>query len=148
MARYPNFGPPVRNYTAIARALAPDGVCGECHYPAGAGAAGGAGVMPVNLQTRYLTGGRFEHEDHTQANCASCHKASASGSASDLLVPGIATCRTCHGGENEAAADVPSGCAMCHSYHLPGGWTPGGKPPAGHPRSGGKQIARIPREGR
>lgn len=143
-ARYPNFGPPLRNYTSIARALSPEGVCGECHYPAAT--AQGPGVMPVNLQTRYLTNGRFEHEDHVQEPCASCHKASTSGAASDLLLPGIATCRTCHGGERDASADVPSGCAMCHSYHLPGGWTPGEKLPPGHPRRAPQQIARNSRE--
>ena len=141
---YPNFGPPVRNYTSIARALSPDGVCGECHYPSAISS--GPGVMPVNLQDRYLTTGRFEHEDHTQAKCASCHKASTSGSASDLLLPGIATCRTCHGGET-SKADVPSGCAMCHSYHLPGGWTPGMPRPADHPAKTPSQIAIISRRG-
>lgn len=144
--RYPNFGPPVRNYTSIARALSPDGVCGECHYPAAT--AQGPGVMPVNLQTRYLTNGRFEHEDHVQEPCASCHKASTSGAASDLLLPGIATCRECHGGERATEADVPSGCAMCHSYHLPGGWTPGQKRPAGHRAKPPAQIARNSRERR
>lgn len=146
-ARYPNFGPPVRNYTSIARALSPDGVCGECHYPAAT--AQGPGVLPVNLQTRYLTKGRFEHEDHVQEPCASCHKAATSGAASDLLLPGIATCRTCHGGERDAKADVPSGCAMCHSYHLPGGWTPGRELPPDHPRKPPQkaqpQIARNSR---
>ena len=46
-------------------------------------------------------------------------------SAEDLLLPGIKTCRTCHGGEN-AAVKVPSSCAMCHSYHTGAGapWTP------------------------
>ena len=144
--RYPNFGPPVRNYTSIARALGADGVCGECHYPSAT--AQGPGVMPVNLQTRYLTNGRFEHEDHEQEKCASCHKAATSGSASDLLLPGIATCRECHGGERDAKADVPSGCAMCHSYHLPGGWTPGQKRPADHPGKPPSQIARNSRERR
>jgi hypothetical protein len=143
-AAYPDFGPPVRDYTSVARALAPGGVCGECHYPAAT--AQGPGVMPVNLQARYFTKGRFEHEDHRQEPCASCHKASTSNAAADLLLPGIATCRECHGGERDAAADVPSGCAMCHSYHLPGGWTPARKPPPGHPRKPPAQIARISRE--
>lgn len=143
-ARYPDFGPPLRNYSSIARALAPGGVCGECHYPAATPQ--GPGVMPVNLQSRYLLKGRFEHEDHRQEPCASCHKAASSSAASDLLLPGIATCRTCHGGEDDARADVPSGCAMCHSYHLPGGWSPGEKRPPDHPRAGSKQIARISRE--
>ena len=148
-ASHPNFGPPVRNYTSIARALSPDGVCGECHYPTSTPS--GPAVMPVNLQTRYLTTGRFDHIDHRQEKCASCHKASTSGSASDLLLPGIATCRTCHGGET-SKADVPSGCAMCHSYHLPVGWspetTPGKARPANHPKTAPEQIAIISRKGR
>lgn len=144
-ARYPNFGPPVRDYTAVARALSPDGVCGECHYPPAT--AQGAGVMPVNLQQRFFTKGRFEHDDHTQEPCASCHKASTSDAASDLLLPGIATCRECHGGEKDAAADVPSGCAMCHSYHIPGGWTPAPARPRGQPAAPASQIARISRAG-
>lgn len=145
-ARHPDFGPPVRNYTAIARALGPDGVCGECHYPAATSQ--GPGVMPVNLQTRYLTKGRFAHDDHAQQPCAACHKASASAAASDLLLPGIATCRSCHGGQSDARAEVPSGCAMCHSYHLPGGWIAPGKPPGNHPSEARSQIARISRERR
>lgn len=142
-ASYPDFGPPPRSYGSIARALAPGGVCGECHYPAAT--AQGPGVMPVNLQTRYMLKGRFEHEDHRQEPCASCHEAASSSAASDLLLPGIATCRACHGGEADARADVPSGCAMCHSYHLPGGWAPGARPPPGRARPPPKQIARISR---
>lgn len=137
---YPNFGPPVRNYTSIARALSPDGVCGECHIPTQT--AQGPGVMPVTLQTRYFVNGRFDHVDHKQESCASCHKAATSGSATDVLLPGIATCRTCHKGENASDAKVPSGCATCHSYHLPGG-----PMPADHPKPGEAQIARISRRG-
>ena len=136
----PDFGPPVRNYTSIARALSSDGVCGECHYPTSTPS--GPGVMPVHLQTRYLIGGRFDHDDHRQESCTSCHAAQTSGSASDVLLPGIATCRTCHMGEDAKQADVPSGCVMCHSYHVPSG-----TPPPDHPGGRTKKIAGIQRQG-
>ena len=35
----------------------------------------------------------------------------------NLLLPRISECRECHEGESARAAEVPSGCAMCHSYH-------------------------------
>ncbi|MCA1749178.1 MAG: cytochrome c3 family protein, partial [Sphingomonadales bacterium] len=35
----------------------------------------------------------------------------------DLLLPGIATCRECHAGENGGGERVASSCALCHSYH-------------------------------
>lgn len=136
----PDFGPPVRNYTSIARALSPDGVCGECHYPASTPS--GPSVVSVNIQTRYMIGGKFDHEDHKQEPCASCHKASTSGAASDVLLPGIETCRSCHLGEDAARAKVPSGCVMCHSYHVPSG-----TPPPDHPGGKTRQIAGISRRG-
>jgi len=41
-------------------------------------------------------------------------------SSSDVLLPDLASCRTCHGGEASAKA-VPSSCAMCHDYHMDSG---------------------------
>jgi len=38
-----------------------------------------------------------------------------------LLMPGLETCRDCHLGETASEAEVPSSCAMCHSYHQPSG---------------------------
>ena len=112
---YQNFGRPVRSLVAINRALAKDGVCGECHIPTTTN--GKPDVMPVNLRDHFLINGRFDHEPHKQEKCSTCHKAGSSKASSDLLLPPLATCRTCHMGEDDAKADVPSGCAMCHSYH-------------------------------
>jgi len=61
--------------------------------------------------------GWFDHDAHKTERCETCHKASVSGTGSQVMLPGIATCRECHGGENSNAA-VPSSCAMCHSYHV------------------------------
>jgi predicted CXXCH cytochrome family protein len=112
---YQDFGASNRSYGSIGRALSPQGVCGECHYPATVN--GRAGVLPVRQPSRYFAHGWFDHADHSQEKCTTCHTAEKSNEASDLLLPGIATCRTCHAGENTRSADVPSSCAMCHSYH-------------------------------
>ena len=112
---YQDFGRPTRNYIAINQALSPRGVCGECHIPTSRN--GRADVMPVNLRQSYLLHGWFDHKEHQQEDCTSCHEAETSKTSDDLLMPKIAECRTCHLGEDARKAEVPSSCAMCHSYH-------------------------------
>ena len=100
-------------------AMGQDGLCGECHLP---GPANGRllSVAPVTQTSRYMLHGWFDHEAHTQEDCTSCHTAETSAAASDLLLPDLASCRDCHLGEASRTTEVPSGCAMCHSYHPPG----------------------------
>jgi hypothetical protein len=98
-----------------ANAMSRQGLCGGCHIPDRS--RGSLGVMPVTQQSRYFMHGWFDHEDHKQEECTSCHAADKSDAASDLLLPRIAECRECHQGERAIKAEVPSGCAMCHSYH-------------------------------
>ena len=108
-----DFGGP--GAALLARAMSEKGLCGECHTPAGSG--GSLAVMPVTQPSRYMIHGWFDHEDHKQEQCTSCHAADKSESSADLLMPGIAQCRDCHQGEADRKAEVPSSCAMCHSYH-------------------------------
>lgn len=100
-------------FSPFAAAMGRKGLCGECHFPAG----GSLAVMPVTQPARYLLHGWFNHEAHKQEPCASCHAAGKSNSSADLLLPGLSRCRDCHSGEDAQKAKVPSGCAMCHSYH-------------------------------
>lgn len=120
-----DFGRPASGAAMLAQAMSREGLCGECHVPAGP--RGSLQVMPVTQPSRYFMHGWFDHEDHKQEQCTSCHAAEKSGSASDLLLPGIAQCRDCHQGESARKAEVPSGCAMCHSYHPRSG--PAAAPP-------------------
>ena len=99
-------------------ALEPDGLCGECHFPA-SNARGGLDVVAVTQRSRFFQHGWFDHNAHEQEDCTTCHAAETSSDASDLLMPGIAVCRDCHEGESVKEAEVPSSCAMCHSYHAP-----------------------------
>lgn len=136
---FQDFGRPTQNYIGIRQALSRDGVCGECHIPTTEG--GRPSVVPVKLRSSYFLDGRFDHAAHRQEDCASCHKAETSDSAHDVLLPAIATCRECHQGEKARAAEVPSGCAMCHSYH-----PAGGKKPRDHPPVPNERVAIISRK--
>lgn len=89
-------------------------------------------VLPVRVAEVWMPKSVFDHAAHTTSECIECHKADASASAvsvlsaaatgllsssaTDVLMPPIETCRKCHGGE-EAIAEVPSTCTMCHVYH-------------------------------
>ncbi|MCW3849457.1 cytochrome c3 family protein [Sphingomonas sp. LB-2] len=119
------FGPASQRGSdyAVRLLFSQNGACAECHTITPVG--NSWTVAPVVQPGRYLMHGWFDHAAHATETCTSCHKAGTSGASSDLLLPGIETCRTCHGGEN-SRAKVPSSCAMCHSYHIADGapWAP------------------------
>lgn len=115
---------------AVRQVFSPGGACYECHQvvapPAGSLA---FNVRPVAFPVRYLQNGWFDHRAHqviqqpgrpvmenSQA-CLSCHNATQSNDATDLMLPNLQSCRTCHGGET-TRLPVPSTCAMCHDYHI------------------------------
>ncbi|MBX3561591.1 MAG: cytochrome c3 family protein [Sphingomonas sp.] len=118
---------------AVRQVFSPGGACFECHQ-VDAPAAGSLAynVRPVAFPTRYMLHGWFDHRPHqfTQrpgeprqegsAACLSCHQAQNSSEATDLMLPDLASCRTCHGGET-TRLPVASSCAMCHDYHFDDG---------------------------
>jgi hypothetical protein len=76
------------------------------------------GELPVivepNIPTRWFQQSVFDHKAHRALQCVGCHQnASESRATSDVLLPGIASCRTCH---NETVG-APSQCSACHFYH-------------------------------
>ncbi|MBV9842999.1 MAG: cytochrome c3 family protein [Sphingomonadaceae bacterium] len=103
---------------AIAKVFSPGGACYDCHMINRATNPYTLNfeVHPVRLPQRYFKLGWFDHRAHETESCESCHSAKKSNSATDVMLPGIATCRSCHGGES-AHVQVPSSCAMCHDYH-------------------------------
>lgn len=136
---------PSRADDAIRAVFSKGGACYDCHTITPPGANGHAGwtVTPVHQPMRYMMNGWFDHAAHRTETCESCHAAPTSHDARQLLLPGIDSCRTCHGGE-KSKADVPSGCAMCHSYHMDDGapWAPASqgirKEQADRPRTSGR----------
>ena len=80
-------------------------------------------VLPVRLTDTFFPHANFAHDAHDTevTSCDSCHNASASESAHDLLMPDIGSCRECHGSgiaRRNSASQIPSTCIMCHSFHF------------------------------
>ncbi len=81
-------------------------------------------VAPTAIPHDWLPHARFTHAAHREnLKCADCHAGAAeSRKATDVLLPGIATCRPCHGGDGPLPRDVArratnNGCVNCHGYH-------------------------------
>ncbi|MEM1131908.1 MAG: cytochrome c3 family protein [Pseudomonadota bacterium] len=110
---------PTRANQAIRAVFSEGGACYDCHTVNTLGGLNYS-IDPVTQTDRYMHKGWFSHAAHEEEDCTDCHKATVSKQATDLLLPGIATCRECHGGE-ASDTDVPSTCALCHEYHADGG---------------------------
>lgn len=92
------------------------GLCAGCHEVVDRGNPENWDVVPATLQTHWLQSGRFDHSRHKDVDCASCHAAQTSSSATDVLLPKVEVCQGCHGGET-ATNKVPSTCVTCHDFH-------------------------------
>ena len=103
---------------AVRATFSEGGACFDCHQVQSTGSSQAPfDIVPVRQISRYMHGGWFDHRAHETEDCESCHVASESDSARDVLLPGIETCRDCHGGANAGGDLVASSCALCHSYH-------------------------------
>jgi len=72
-------------------------------------------VAPAKVTERWLPHAKFDHDAHRGFSCTGCHAAAlTSTSTADVLVPGIANCKTCHAPGPEHAE---SRCFECHTYH-------------------------------
>ena len=123
-------GASARAVDAVRSVFTGDGACAECHVVTPpSGGQFNWGIRPVAFPVRYLLNGWFDHRPHQAAQrpnqpriegsqaCLSCHTANRSSDATDLMIPNVASCRDCHGGES-TSLPVPSTCAMCHDYHM------------------------------
>jgi transcription elongation factor Elf1 len=101
---------------ADAEALLWRKTCKQCHaLTLGSGASSLPSIAPARTTVRWMPRANFDHDAHRGFSCVSCHeKALSSTETSDVLLPGIATCRTCHAPGPEHAN---SRCAECHAYH-------------------------------
>ena len=91
--------------------------CGLCHQMNKV-----EGGIPVaaksEIPVRWMEHADFDHDAHRMIECQSCHaQAENSRKTSDVLLPGVASCRGCHqqGGAMHDAAD--GRCSECHQYH-------------------------------
>ena len=74
-------------------------------------------VIPPNIPKQWLPASKFAHGPHRTTSCTECHDAAEhSTTAADVLVPGIARCRECHG-DPGVQGKIESPCLECHRYH-------------------------------
>ncbi|TAL04631.1 MAG: hypothetical protein EPO08_00810 [Rhodospirillaceae bacterium] len=103
------------------------GLCSDCHVLTESGGPANSAkpdpadtlpwdVKPVEMSPRYLPKAEFTHAKHRDVACSTCHSSKNSMSASDVLIPGVAVCQSCHGGE-KSNDRVPSTCITCHRFH-------------------------------
>jgi predicted CXXCH cytochrome family protein len=71
-------------------------------------------TLPTNVPSNFFTKGFFNHRKHEYLKCDGCHyQAKNSVLTSDLLLPSIKLCRTCH----EKEGVQLNRCIVCHIYH-------------------------------
>ncbi|HXH68642.1 MAG TPA: hypothetical protein VNI81_15685 [Candidatus Limnocylindrales bacterium] len=105
----------VAERTADAEELLWRKTCKQCHsltVPKGASL---PRLAEANLTERWMPHARFDHDAHRGFSCVGCHPAALSSKeTSDVLVPPLANCKTCHAPGPDHAE---SRCFECHTYH-------------------------------
>jgi len=72
-------------------------------------------IASAKITLQWMPHARFDHDAHRGFSCVSCHeKAMRSTETSEVLLPGIATCKTCHA---PGPGHAESRCFECHTYH-------------------------------
>jgi hypothetical protein len=86
--------------------------CAKCHEST----ASGVRLSAVRIAEPVMPRSIFNHAPHTtETSCDTCHRSVVSSEvATDVNVPGVETCRTCH-----APAKARAECETCHVYHPP-----------------------------
>lgn len=74
-------------------------------------------TKPTQVPARFFPMSFFSHKKHGFLRCENCHLGiKESLLTSDMLVPSIAPCRTCH----EKEGIHLNGCSVCHFFHPEG----------------------------
>ena len=105
----------VSERTADAEELLWRKTCKQCHALNAVKDSSLPHVTEARLTQRWMPHARFDHDAHRGFSCVGCHPgALASKETSDVLVPDLANCKTCHAPGPEHAE---SRCFECHTYH-------------------------------
>jgi len=83
-------------------------------------------IAPIAITQHWLPKSRFPHAQHNTHECSSCHDAGKSKSATDILIPDIKNCQSCHAGNVPVVDKTIGTCQTCHGFHVggPGAGTP------------------------
>jgi len=92
--------------------------CRQCHLINPTNGAPPPEVAPSNISRRWLKHAEFDHRPHRMMSCTACHsRALESHDTSDILLPGIETCRQCHREDGPSKEVAEGRCRECHQYH-------------------------------
>lgn len=104
--------------------------CATCHEVSASDKENGTPqIAKVYAPTRWMDVGKFNHDLHKNvlpedqkhinadrggdAQCLACHEVLDSSLTSDVNLPGIASCTTCHSPDG----GIDHRCVSCHNYH-------------------------------
>ena len=105
----------VAERTADAEELLWRKTCKQCHALTTLQSTALPQVAAAKVRTQWMPLAMFDHDAHRGFSCVSCHKkALTSMESTDILLPGIATCKTCHA---PGPGHADSRCSECHTYH-------------------------------
>jgi hypothetical protein len=105
----------VSERTADAEELLWRKTCKQCHLLSLVQGSPLPHVAEARTTERWMPHARFDHDVHRGFSCVGCHPAAlTSKEASDVLVPGLENCKTCHAPGPDHA---DSRCFECHTYH-------------------------------
>lgn len=105
----------VAERTADAEELLWRKTCKQCHKLEVVPGSSLPRVAAAQITQRWLPHAKFDHDAHRAFSCATCHpQAINSKDTSDILIPGIANCQTCHA---PGPSHAESRCFECHTYH-------------------------------
>lgn len=103
---------------AVASRLLWGKTCKECHQLEFPKDAALPSVAPSQITTVWFKQAKFSHDPHRSVACTSCHEQSpTSQQTSDVLIPSIAICQTCHNGDPQQTGHSENRCFECHDYH-------------------------------
>jgi hypothetical protein len=94
--------------------------CAYCHFSPESQAASSPWVIASPaIPDRWLARSHYSHAAHSMLSCDQCHDARTSAATSDILLPGIDSCRQCHQPASAGSGGAPTECVLCHTYHAP-----------------------------
>ncbi len=96
--------------------------CKLCHIMLEGQPTEGKAPLPMvaksSIPVRWFLHAEFNHDSHRLLTCTACHnRTPESRQTADILLPGIASCRSCHEDSGERHDAASGRCSECHSYH-------------------------------
>jgi hypothetical protein len=94
------------------------GGCRYCHQPEGPWRPDELPkFVPSAVPPRWLTHSLFSHAKHSDTECRKCHEVANHQKTSDVMMPKLETCQSCHNKPGMEPGKASSDCVQCHRYH-------------------------------